>query len=158
MSFLYDPPLLVGTGAIGGALLDDEAEDAATAGVMAVFWGVSLPLWLDVRWIEWFARFWGAESGRDFMLNSGLIGFGLLSFDPAKRNWRRNVVALLILLTYPLWFRLGWSIGRRLRSSAPAVEGDLPRIGRADESDLGSDADQQSGGSGPEMLTPTVTK
>ncbi|MCC7075997.1 MAG: hypothetical protein IT198_02630 [Acidimicrobiia bacterium] len=122
MSFLYDPALLVGVGAVGGAALDDELEDVATVGTMLVFWGVSVPLWFDSPRVAWLARFWGAESGRAFMLNSGRIGFGLLRFDPARNNWRRHVVAALILLTYPLWFRLGWAIGRSLRRRPPAME------------------------------------
>lgn len=129
MSFLYDPGLLVGVGAVGGAVLDDELEDVATAGTMLVFWGVSVPLWFDSPRVAWLARFWGAGSGRDFMLNSGRIGFGLFRFDPARRNWRRNVVAALILLTYPLWFRLGWAMGRSLRRRPPQMEVAVPDTG-----------------------------
>lgn len=115
MSFLYDPPLLTAAGAAGGALLDDSVETPATAGITALFWGVSVPLWYDVSWIRWFARIWGVESGREFMLNSGRIGFGLLRFDASKKSLRRDLVAMAVLLSYPLWFRLGWVLGRKAR-------------------------------------------
>jgi hypothetical protein len=136
MSFLYDPPLLTAAGAAGGALLDDSSQTPATVGITALFWGVSLPLWFDMPWIRWFARFWGAESGREFMLNSGRIGFGLLHFDPTRRSRRRDLVAVAVLLTYPLWFRLGWALGQKLRARPVQQESDA----------------------GPETLTSTVAK
>ncbi len=40
---------------------------------MAVFYGVSVSLYLNRRWTHPIARLCRAESGRDWMLNSGIL-------------------------------------------------------------------------------------
>ena len=101
MSFLADPPLLYATGYELGRR---EAPPAAGAAVLAVFWGVSVPLYLDQRWIRWFWRALPARSGRDWMLNSGVT-----RFDPEAAGTRTHVLAVLIFaLVYPAALWAGW--------------------------------------------------
>ena len=40
---------------------------------MAVFWGVSIPLYLNRRWTRPLWRACRARSGRDWMINSGVL-------------------------------------------------------------------------------------
>jgi hypothetical protein len=152
VSFLADPPALFGAGALAGATLDEDQVVPATAVATGVFLGVSIPLYMNVGWIEWFARMWGAESGRDFMLNSGRLGLGLLSFDPAKSSKRRHIFAILLFLAYPLFFRLGWAFGRRLRLRSVRGGADTDPQGQADQ------AAGQEATSGPSTRTPTRVK
>ncbi|MBB4663080.1 hypothetical protein [Conexibacter arvalis] len=107
MSFLIDPALLYGGGKAYRRLVADRPADATrdavvATGFMAVFWGVSIGLYLDRRWtkpIWWICR---ARSGRDWMLNSGV-----LKIDETRVGRRTHVVAALIFATYPLWLWLG---------------------------------------------------
>jgi hypothetical protein len=56
MSFLIDPPLLYAGGrAYGSATVEapHRARDAAIVGAtMAIFWGVSVSLYLEKRWTK----------------------------------------------------------------------------------------------------------
>jgi len=123
MSFLLDPALLYvggrayrqltdGAAPSGTAAAQREpaaapaaspARDAAVAaGFMAVFWGVSIGLYLNQGWtkpIWWICR---ARSGRDWMLNSGV-----LRIDETRVGRPTHVVSALIFATYPLWLWLG---------------------------------------------------
>ncbi len=76
MSFLIDPALLYTHGRSYGQLTrsaPDRKRDAAFgAATMAVFWGVSVPLYLDQRWTRPIWQACRARSGRDWMLNSGV--------------------------------------------------------------------------------------
>jgi hypothetical protein len=115
MSFLIDPPLLYAGGrAYGAATVDepDRARDALIVGTtMALFWGVSVSLYLNKRWtkpIVWLCR---AETGRDWMLNSGVL----------RLNWRRagrptHLISAAIFATYPYWLWRGLRAGRSLRT------------------------------------------
>lgn len=124
MSFLLDPGLLFASGVGIGALAPDDASaTAAEAGTMALFWGVSVSLWQDRRWMAWAPRLLGSESGRDFMLNSGKVNLGVpLHFDAAKRGRARDVAAAAVFATYPVWLHLGRRLGRAIRARATAGE------------------------------------
>lgn len=103
MSFLVDPPLLLGAGAaIEAAAPDDRTARRLEAGVLTVFLVTSLSLYANARWVHWLARLCGARSGRDWMLNSGVF-----SFDPDRAGLFTHVVSMAIFATYPLWIRLG---------------------------------------------------
>lgn len=107
MSFLIDPALLYAGGRTYAAVVPDEqrtaGRDAALmAAYMAVFWGVSVGLYLDQGWTKPVWKACRAESGRDWMLNSGVL----------KLDWRRagrgtHAVSAAIFATYPLWLWLG---------------------------------------------------
>ena len=126
MSFLIDPALLYATGRAYRRIAERDARGdraarpepaaarpeppasapardlAAGAGIMAVFWGVSIGLYLEQRWTRPVWRLCRAESGRDWMLNSGV-----LRIDWRRAGWRTHLVAALIFATYPLWLWLG---------------------------------------------------
>ena len=112
MSFLIDPPLLYASGrayARATAGEPDERRDAMVAATtMAVFWGVSVSLYQDRRWTRPIWRLCRARSGRDWMLNSGV-----LRLDSSRAGTATHVVSALIFATYPVWLWRGLRDGRR---------------------------------------------
>lgn len=112
MSFLLDPPLLVA----GGAAIERAAPDDATAvklsaATVGVFVGVSLALYANAPRLGLLWKPFGARSGREFMLTSGLA-----PVDERRLRWWQHVAALSVFASYPAWLALG----RRLaRSTAP---------------------------------------
>lgn len=114
MSFLLDPILLLETGGCIGSVIDDEkAATAAGAATLAVFYGISIPLYTDSEWTRPIWKVLGAKSGRDWMLNSGVF-----DCEYAAPPRRTNVAAALIFATYPLWLYAGYRFGRRRREKA----------------------------------------
>jgi hypothetical protein len=112
MSFLIDPPLLYGSGRAYGASTKSDlnaTKDALVlAGTMALFWGVSVSLYLDKGWtkpIWWICR---AASGKDWMLNSGV-----LKLDYRSAGTFTDLVSGAIFATYPYWLWRGLRDGRR---------------------------------------------
>ncbi len=107
MSFLIDPPLLY-TGGRAYARATHQSppsavRDAAVgAAFMVVFWGVSVGLYLDQGWTKPVWKMCRAASGRDWMLNSGVLHIDWRSAGP-----RTHRIAALIFATYPLWLWLG---------------------------------------------------
>jgi hypothetical protein len=106
MSFLIDPPWLY---ANGRALAKLEPRPAAAAGAATIagFWAVSVSLYLNKRWTHRIATACRAESGRDWMLNSGI-----LRLDHERAGPRTHAVSAAIFATYPLWLYLGYRDGR----------------------------------------------
>jgi hypothetical protein len=107
MSFLIDPALLYAGGRTYKALVPEEKRTATTdaklmAGYMTLFWGVSVGLYLDQRWTRPVWKACKAESGRDWMLNSGVF-----RFDWRKASPRTHKVSTAIFATYPVWLWLG---------------------------------------------------
>lgn len=117
MSFLIDPPLLYSGGRayerITRNMQPNRTRDIAVgAAYMTVFWGVSIGLYLDQGWTKPVWRMCRAESGRDWMLNSGVL----------RLNWRKagprtHKVAAAIFATYPVWLWLG------IRGRRPTAHG-----------------------------------
>jgi hypothetical protein len=114
VSFLIDAPWLYTNGQAYARLAPESAHgDVAKAlGVttIALFWIVSVSLYLNRAWTDPIAKACRADSGRDWMLNSGL-----LRFDHRRAGPRTHALAALIFLTYPLWLWLGFRQGRRAR-------------------------------------------
>jgi hypothetical protein len=107
MSFLVDPPLLVATGAaIERAPLKEGTRRTLGVAVLAVFLGTSISLWGNARWTHWLARACGAESGRDWMINSGV-----LDLEHEEVGAPAHTLAAVLFATYPLWLRLGRRLG-----------------------------------------------
>lgn len=107
MSFLIDPVLLYAGGRAYARAVAPERRSAArdaTAGAatMALFWGVSVGLYLERPSTRWLWRLCRAESGRDWMLNSGV-----LAIDHRRAGPRTHAVAVALFLTYPLWLWMG---------------------------------------------------
>ena len=105
MSFLIDPPWLY---ANGRAIARTRRPAPIAAATMAAFWGVSVPLYLDMPWTRPIWRACRAQSGRDWMLNSGV-----LHLDYKRPGTLTHVVSALIFATYPAWLVLGYRRGRR---------------------------------------------
>jgi hypothetical protein len=113
VSFLIDPPLLYSGGRTYARLTRDAEPSSrrdAVAGTayMALFWGVSVGLYLEQEWTRPVWTMCRAASGRDWMLNSGVFRF----------DWRRagpltHKLSAAIFATYPLWLWLGVRRGRR---------------------------------------------
>ena len=105
MSFLIDPPWLYANGRV----IARTGHPAPLAvGTMAVFWGVSIPLYLNQRWTRPVWRLCRAQSGRDWMLNSGVF-----ALDHRRPSRRTHAVSAAIFATYPLWLWLGYRHGKR---------------------------------------------
>jgi hypothetical protein len=106
MSFLIDPPLLYASGrAYAHATSDDPnpVRDAAiAAATMALFWGVSISLYQNRRWTKPIWSLCRAKSGRDWMLNSGV-----LHLEHERSGKVTNAVSAAIFATYPYWLWLG---------------------------------------------------
>ena len=109
MSFLVDPPLLVLTGAAIERLgPDEQTKDRAGTAVLGTFLVTSGALYANAGWIRWFWRACRAETGRDWMLNSGVF-----RFDHRRARWPTHLLGLAIFATYPSWLRLGRRLARR---------------------------------------------
>ena len=112
MSFLIDPPWLYATGeAYARAApepLHGRTAGALGAATMAVFWGTSISLYLNRPWTRPIWRACRAESGRDWMLNSGV-----LHLEHKRPSTLTHVASALIFATYPAWLALGYRRGRR---------------------------------------------
>jgi hypothetical protein len=112
MSFLIDPPWLYANGRAYARLAPEAAQGrtaaAAGAATIAAFWAVSVSLYLNRRWTHPIARAWRARTGRDWMLNSGV-----LRLDHEEPGRATHAVSAAIFATYPLWLWLGWRDGRK---------------------------------------------
>lgn len=108
MSFLVDPPLLVMSGAAIERLAPDErvARRAETA-VLATFLVTSGALYANARWIRPFWEACRAETGRDWMLNSGVF-----RFDHRNVGAPTHALALALFATYPYWLKAGRRLAR----------------------------------------------
>jgi hypothetical protein len=119
VSFLIDPPLLYASGRVYAARTppaSSQTSDALlAAATMAVFWGVSVSLYLNRGWTRPMWRLCRASSGRDWMLNSGV-----LRLDPRRAGAGTHAISAAIFATYPIWLWLGMRDGRRfaLRTQA----------------------------------------
>ena len=112
MSLLADPPLLFANGEVYGRLTSGRAPTRQTrtfgAAVLALFWGVSIPLYLNARWTRPLWPILPGRNGRDFMVN-----FPGLRVDTRRTGRRMHVLAAVVFATYPLWLWLGLAHGRR---------------------------------------------
>lgn len=108
MSFLVDPPLLVGAGAAIQRLAPDAASARwAERGVVALFLAVSGLLYVDAPITRPMWTALRSRSGRDWMINSGI-----LRIDTAPSPTRHHLAAAALFALYPSWLRLGRRIGR----------------------------------------------
>jgi hypothetical protein len=109
MSFLIDPPWLYATGRMYGRLMPEPTPAAkalrtATAGAFLV---TSISLYLDRPWTRPIWRACRAKSGRDWMLNSGV-----LRLEHRRPRRRTHLLAALTFATYPWWLLLGERVER----------------------------------------------
>jgi hypothetical protein len=107
MSLLADPPLLFANGE-AYARLAPRRDPRALAAILALFWSVSIPLYLNARWTRPVWRLLPYRDGRDFMVN-----FPGLQVDTRGAGPGTHAVAAAVFATYPFWLWLGWMHGRR---------------------------------------------
>ena len=108
VSFVLDPPLLVATGAAIERLdLDAATSRRAGAAAVATFVGVSLALYANAPGLRAIWGPFGARSGREFMLTSGLA-----RVDERAMGARQHALALSLFAAYPLWLGLGRALAR----------------------------------------------
>jgi hypothetical protein len=109
MSFLIDPPWLYATGrAYGRTMPEGKAAKALETATIGAFLATSISLYLDRPWTRPIWRACRAASGRDWMLNSGVLRIDWRRADP-----RTHLLSAAIFATYPFWLRLGIRRGRR---------------------------------------------
>ena len=75
-------------------------------GTVVFFWFWSLSLYMDCWWVAWVWRLFGAESGRDWVIGSGIFRF----------DWRdapvwTHLTSGALLILYPFWMWLGVQMG-----------------------------------------------
>jgi len=107
VSFLIDAPWLYANGRAYARLPPRTAAKLGAATIGA-FYGVSIPLYLNHGWTRPIWRACRARSGRDWMLNSGV-----LDIDDRRAGPRTHAISAAIFASYPLWLWLGWRDGRR---------------------------------------------
>lgn len=109
MSFLLDPPILIGSGAAIERLgLDERAARRLQEGALVVVVGTSLALYANAPGLRFIWGPFGARSGREFMLTSGLAPVEEDAIPPL-----RHLAALSLFALYPLWLRLGRELAAR---------------------------------------------
>jgi hypothetical protein len=108
VSFLIDPPWLYANGRLLAQTAPPETQRPLAAATLGVFLITSISLYLDSGWTRPIWRACRARSGRDWMLNSGV-----LRMDPERAGPRTHAVSALIFATYPLWLWLGLRSARR---------------------------------------------
>jgi membrane-associated phospholipid phosphatase len=109
MSFLIDPPWLYANGRAYAALTR-ERRTAALLGAVTIgaFWAVSISLYANRRWTKPIWEACRAEDGRDWMLNSGVLGLDHRDAGPGT-----HAASAALFASYPLWLWLGLRHGRR---------------------------------------------
>jgi hypothetical protein len=112
MSFLIDPPWLYATGYAYGRVLPRgaPATQRAHRATAAAFLATSVSLYANLAWTRPIWERCHAESGRDWMLNSGVF-----RFEHREVGKRAHTVAALLFVTYPWWLALGERAGRKSR-------------------------------------------
>ena len=120
-SFLIDGPWLLCIGwllgkIVNGVVSDEEKRGSAKMflglATIATFWITSVSLYFNMEWTRWIWEMCGAESGRDWMINSGVF-----NFDHENVNGKGHVLAALLFLTYPVWLRAGFKLADRKKGS-----------------------------------------
>jgi hypothetical protein len=107
MSFLIDPPWLYANGRLLAERVPPPQRDRLAAATLGVFLVTSVSLYLDRRWTTPIWRLCRARSGRDWMLNSGV-----LKLDAERAGTPTHLVSGALFATYPLWLWLGLRHGR----------------------------------------------
>ncbi len=112
MSFLIDPPWLYATGRAYGRLMPEPtpAARAISKTTLGVFLATSISLYFNRAWTAPIWRACRAKSGRDWMLNSGV-----LRLEHRRVGRRAHAISAVIFATYPLWLRLGERSARARR-------------------------------------------
>ncbi len=95
-----------------GAAIERMAPDPELArklgwATVGTFVGVSLALYANTPRLGLLWKPFGARSGREFMLTTGLAQV------EDRLSWYQHLAALSLFATYPLWMAVGRRAGRR---------------------------------------------
>jgi hypothetical protein len=110
-SFLIDGPWLVSFGWFFARFSDKLFTNEVTnkkvrrflgATTVAIFYITSISLYFNLEWSRWIWEMCRAESGRDWMINSGVFHFDHENVSP-----KGHCIAAAIFATYPLWLKVG---------------------------------------------------
>jgi hypothetical protein len=113
-SFLIDGPWLLSIGWIMGKILNKAVADAddrkkaqlgLSIATIVIFYVTSISLYFNLEWTRWIWEMCGAESGRDWMINSGVF-----NFDHENVSGKGHVLAALMFATYPVWLKAGFKL------------------------------------------------
>jgi len=113
-SFLIDAPWLVSFGWIFGKLVNRWIEDEKqnkrarkflSAVTLLCFYVTSISLYFNLEWVRWLWRMCGAESGRDWMINSGVF-----NFDWENMTTKDHVICAALFALYPVWLKIGYKL------------------------------------------------
>jgi hypothetical protein len=116
-SFLIDGPWLLSIGWILGKIVNKVASDEdqnkkaklfLSAATIAIFYITSISLYFNLEWTRWIWEMCGAESGRDWMINSGVF-----NFDHENVSAKGHALAAFMFLTYPVWLKAGFAVADR---------------------------------------------
>ncbi len=118
-SFLIDPFLLFADGLVLALLWERYWKGrhskalpyGIAAAILVVFYSVSISLWFDLAWVDWFAHAFGGKTGRDFMLNSGVLH--VFEYTPPASTGVA-VFATCFFVSYVFWLALGARVGARI--------------------------------------------
>jgi hypothetical protein len=119
-SFLIDGPWLLSIGWIMGKILNKAVEDAddrkkaqlgLSIATIVIFYVTSISLYFNLEWTRWIWEMCGAESGRDWMINSGVF-----NFDHENVSGKGHVLAALMFATYPVWLKAGFKLAGQPKS------------------------------------------
>jgi len=116
-SFLIDGPWLASLGWFYGKLTNrlfgdaekrDKARKFLNLATIGSFYLTSISLYFNLEWTRWLWEMCGAESGRDWMINSGVF-----KFDHENVSPKGHAISAAIFATYPLWLKLGYKLAER---------------------------------------------
>ena len=126
MSFMMDPLLLLGMG-IAGAVLSAKRLHKNfwfiyifSALVLALFYGISVSLYVNMDFVRPMWEMMGAKSGLDWMLNSGVLH---LNYSWPITDPKILGASILLFCTYPFWLYLGVFLGYMLFGRNPRQTG-----------------------------------
>ena len=115
-SFLIDPPWLVSLGFLYGKVTDKIADEEKKAKVrklldistIGIFYVTSISLYFNLEWTRWLWEMCKADSGRDWMINSGVFHFDHENVSP-----KGHAISAAIFAIYPLALKLGYKLADR---------------------------------------------
>ncbi|MEZ0229911.1 MAG: hypothetical protein ACAI25_14905 [Planctomycetota bacterium] len=122
-SFLIDPFLLFADGLVLALLWERHWKArfskalpfGIAAAILVIFYSVSISLWFNLAWVDGFAQAMPrAETGRDWMLNSGVF-----HFEHATPSRAARIFSACFFATYPGWLALGAHAGARIWARPP---------------------------------------
>jgi len=121
-SFLIDPPWLMSLGFLYGKVterIEDEEKRAKArkfldVSTIGIFYITSISLYFNREWTRWIWEMCKAESGRDWMINSGVFHFDHENVSP-----RGHVISAAMFATYPYALKLGYKLAERKGCKCP---------------------------------------